>query len=173
MAGCLSGKLRPVMRHKRIPLLCPVFNTASEPMLSRYDRLHRWEEPGAVCASLFHGFFRSDIAEASMSVIAVTNGDPERAQRLVDDMAEEIMRNRQSFTKNMPSVEEAVQRAMAAKDSVVLADISDNPGGGSTGDGTLPSGGAGRGQGPRRVLRRDGGPGKRGTGRQSRGQGVH
>ncbi len=138
MAGCLGGALKPVMRHKRVPLLCPVFNTAAEPMLSRYERLHRWEEePGAICASLFHGFFRSDIAEASMSVVAVTDNDPELGQRIVDDMAEEIMRNREQFTKNMPTVEEAVQRAMAAKEfPVVLADVSDNPGGGSTGDGT-------------------------------------
>lgn len=134
----VEGKIRPVMALRRIPVLCPPFATTMEPAATYLKLAHEWEKkPGVISVSMFHGFFRADIEEARMSALAVTDNDPALAREIVDDIARRLIADRGRFVKNMAGAEEGVAMAMAEeKGPVVLADVSDNPGGGAPGDST-------------------------------------
>ena len=71
------------------------------------------------------------------TVVAVTDDDPELAQRLCDELGEQMWGLREDFLKPLTPIEEAVQAAMDAPHGpIILADVADNPGGGAPGDGT-------------------------------------
>ena len=138
MAGVLAGKVRPVMRLKRVPILCPYIASAEEPVAGHLAKVHTWEqEANTLTATLFHGFFHADIPDSRMSVLAVTNNDPQLAQRIVDDVAKGLLKDYTRFTNKMPSAREAIARGMQApKGPVVIAETADNPGVGGSGDTT-------------------------------------
>ena len=134
----LAGEVRPAMAKRRVPILCPPSNSRMEPIATYLALAHEWEQnPDVVSVTLFHGFFRADIPDASMSVVAVTDNNPELSLRITEDIAGRLIADRARFVKNMAGPEEAVGRALSAKSfPVVLADVSDNPGGGAAGDAT-------------------------------------
>ena len=134
----IEGKIRPTMTLRRIPVLCPPFATTMEPAMTYLNLAHEWEKkPGVISVSILHGFFRADIAEARMAALAVTDNDPALAREIVDDIAERLIADRRRFLKKMAGAEEGVALAMAEeKGPIVLADVSDNPGGGAPGDST-------------------------------------
>jgi microcystin degradation protein MlrC len=100
--------------------------------------IHQWEQKSnAICATLFHGCFFSNMPDVWMSIVAVTNNDPELAESLLKEVGDEILANRRAFTKQMLSVESAIKQAIAATEGpILLADVSDNPGAGTAGDST-------------------------------------
>jgi microcystin degradation protein MlrC len=71
------------------------------------------------------------------SVIAITEGDAALARRAADDIAADAWRRREAFLRRCPGPAEAIQMALALDGSpVIINETSDNPGGGSPGDGT-------------------------------------
>ena len=84
------------------------------------------------------GFAYSDTDRAGTSVLATTEVDNgAAADELIAGVLAEIDRVADDFTITLPSPAEAVAAAIAAENKpVVLADIADNIGGGSAGDGT-------------------------------------
>jgi len=124
------------------PLLMPLGKTSTmrEPMRSVMDRAREIERSNeALCASVFGGFPYADILDAGMSsVLVVDDADP-RARASGEQYARELSsmlwdRRREMLHQGV-SVRNAVAQAMQfAKRPVVLADISDNPGGGGLGD---------------------------------------
>jgi len=84
------------------------------------------------------GFPWADIEEIGFSALAYTNDDPLSAQSIADEIADFAWGNREQFGFESMSVADAVTAAMQATSGpVVLADIADNPGGGSPCDGTV------------------------------------
>jgi microcystin degradation protein MlrC len=138
MAALLQGKIKPCMSMRQIPVLCAGLSTFATPMADYLRLAHEWEQQErVVCVTLFHGFFYADVAEAGMSIVAVTDNDPELAARISNDFFDRIIANRQMFQKQATPLQESVERAMTADAGpVVLAETSDNPGGGSSGDAT-------------------------------------
>jgi microcystin degradation protein MlrC len=138
MAAILRNELRPVMRLRQIPILCPMLASGREPIANYVRMIHQWEQQAnAVCATLFHGFFFSNIPDVWMSIVAVTDNEPGLAEALLREVGDKILANRRMFTKEILSIEAAIKRAVSATEGpIVLADISDNPGGGAAGDST-------------------------------------
>lgn len=138
MAALLEGKVKPTMELRQIPILCASLSTFEEPMATYRRLAQEWEQrPGVVCVTFFHGFFYADIADAGMSVVAVTDNDPALAMSITADIGDRIIANRHTFQKSSASLDEAVTRGiLSANGPVVLAEASDNPGGGSAGDAT-------------------------------------
>ncbi len=108
-------------------------------MTKLLEEAHRMEQiPGVEAVTVAAGFPWSDIKEAGMSFIVITNND----QRLADSLAQELSDlawtiRRDFLVKPMP-VREALRKVKAAKEGpIVLADIGDNPGGGTPCDGTF------------------------------------
>jgi microcystin degradation protein MlrC len=138
LAGILRGELRPVMKMKRLPMLVPSMQTAKPPLSDLTAKIHALEaSPEVINAAVVHGFGWADTPYTGMSVLAVTDGDLARAQDIVDALASEIMVRKEEFRRTLTPLDEAVRRGMdAPAGPVVLADPSDNPGGGGPGDGT-------------------------------------
>ena len=69
--------------------------------------------------------------------IAVTDGDPDLARRIADDLAAYLLAHRGEFVGEFVSIPDAVDAALAGEGPVCLLDMGDNVGGGSAADGTL------------------------------------
>jgi len=139
LVDTLDGKIHPVMHCRHIPLLLPSVATDREPMKSHVDRLHQWEqESGVLMASFSHGFFGADIHESGMSAIAVTDNDPALARRITKELARGIWEDRERFRLETVPLDKALERAASHNHAlpVLIADITDNPGAGSSADGT-------------------------------------
>lgn len=143
LVDVVEGKLEPVMRIVRPPLL-PVpqaQHTSSGPFRTILDRAHEIERSGAARSiTVAGGFAYSDIPIAGMSVIAITDNDPEGAERIARELAELAWSLRENMLVTNTPPEEAVREAIAlgpGNGPVILVDVSDNIGAGSPGDGTV------------------------------------
>jgi microcystin degradation protein MlrC len=88
------------------------------------------------CA-LVHGFPHTDVPIMGTSVLATTDGNPELAREAAQAVAMQVWERREDFRQNLPGVEEAVRLALGSTAfPVVIAEVSDNSGGGAPGDGT-------------------------------------
>lgn len=138
----LAGPLLSTAIAKVPQLTCPlVQGTDDEPMrgLLAFARQEAMQV-GTARISVFAGFAYSDVARAGMSVVVVDSGERrDVAEGLADRVAERIRAVAAAgwFDVDRPSPAEAVQQALTAATPVVLADVADNIGGGSAGDGTV------------------------------------
>lgn len=135
----LEGRVSPVMSVFDCRMI-DVFPTSREPMRSFVDRLMRieQEDPDVLSLSVVHGFMAGDVPEMGTKMVAVTDGRPEKGQALVHELGLELFARRGTF--RMPELDErqAVAEAIATPDGpVVIADMWDNPGGGTAGDATV------------------------------------
>jgi microcystin degradation protein MlrC len=134
------GEIRPVMRARKLPMFLagPKQFSGVEPTRSIMERVREAEQrPGMLVASVCFAFPWADCPFAGMTVTAVADGDPALAQRAADEIGDLIWERREEFRPDTVTVEQAVHAAMEAETGpVVLADLGDNPGGGSACDGT-------------------------------------
>ena len=140
MARTLRGEVMPVVAHRKLRMLPPTINqrTTEGPMVELLKEARRMEErPGVLNVCIFPAFPYADVQRAGSAVVAVTDGDKKLAQSLCDQLGEKMYGMRQQFLKPLTPIREAVRRAVEAPEGpIVLADVADNPGGGSPGDGT-------------------------------------
>jgi microcystin degradation protein MlrC len=137
----IRGDIRPQMRLAKPPLIFNIMShdTSAEP-LRGFMRLARdlERQPGILAASLLPGFAYADVPQMGPSVVAIADGDAERAQRGADDLAAALWEARHQLVANLPDAAAAVSQALKAEHlPVVLVDTGDNVGGGSAGDGTV------------------------------------
>ena len=130
MAATLDGSLEPTIVIERAPLLPPLppLQTASEPMASLLATAADAESEQVPDVSVLGGFAHADVPEAGFSVVGV-----------VDESVASEADRRHEFDRTYTSVDDAVAEAAAwdRDDPLLLADIADNPGGGSAQDGTV------------------------------------
>jgi microcystin degradation protein MlrC len=141
MAAILRGEIRPTMAYRQLPLLTmpPKQCTLIEPMRSLLAKARAMEsEPNVVNVTLSMGFPFADIHDAGASVLVTTNNDLALAQHKAAEMADAIWNRRDDFRVELTPVSKVIEYARTqAKGLVVLADGSDNPGGGGPCDGTV------------------------------------
>lgn len=137
-AAIVRGETRPMMHLERLPMMLPPSTTVSGPAHAINVRCFAWEaQPGIIDCAFVHGFPHTDVAIAATSVLATTDGDLGLAETAAKDVADLIRESRVSFLAPLPGAEEAVRLALVGDDEpVVIAEVSDNPGGGAPGDGT-------------------------------------
>ncbi|MDW7658959.1 MAG: M81 family metallopeptidase, partial [Bacillota bacterium] len=132
----LRGEIRPVMVCASVPIILPPLSTY-EPVMKKFvGMVHACEViPGVQTVSIAHGFPCADIHEMGMTVVAVTDNDRELASRIAAEIAAELWHDRFILKPDNMSVSEAIEEAEAMPEGpVILADLTDNPGGGSTCD---------------------------------------
>jgi microcystin degradation protein MlrC len=139
VVGTLRGELRPVMSVFDCRMI-DVFPTSRQPMRGFVDRMMALEAeiPKLLSLSAIHGFMAGDVPEMGTKMIAVTDSDAALGTRLAEKLGRELFANRGLHM--MPSMDEkaAVSQALASKaHPVVIADMWDNPGGGTAGDATV------------------------------------
>lgn len=134
----VDGELRPVMHMVTLPMTIPPSTTMLSPAKDINELCWEWESgPGVVDVSFVHGFPHTDIPGIAVTVVATTNDDLALAERAANAVADTIWERRGEFLVELPGAEEAVRQALASDtEPVIVAEVSDNPGGGSPGDGT-------------------------------------
>jgi microcystin degradation protein MlrC len=135
----LEGRVKPVMSIFDCRMI-DVFPTSREPMRSFVDKIMDIEARDAeiLSISVVHGFMAGDVPEMGTKLLVVSDGRPEKGASLARDLGLELFSKRGTFI--MPQIDEtqAVSQAMAAdRGPVVIADVWDNPGGGTAGDATV------------------------------------
>jgi microcystin degradation protein MlrC len=135
----LKGEIKPVMSVFDCRMI-DVFPTSKQPMRGFVDKLCALEksEPGLLSLSVIHGFMAGDVPEMGTKVIAVTDGDAAKGATLAETLGRELFAMRGTFMVSQVDEKVAVDAALAApRGPVVIADVWDNPGGGTAGDATV------------------------------------
>jgi microcystin degradation protein MlrC len=134
------AEIAPVSELVKLPLLPPGPKQFSkvEPTRSIMARAFELKKtPGVINVGVTFSFPYADCPFPGMGVILTTDGDRGLAERIGGELADFIWERREGFWPDVMTVEQAVHAAMAGPDGpIVLADLGDNPGGGSAGDGT-------------------------------------
>ena len=140
MLNTLSGKVRPAMAWRKLPLIVNAENqqTSRGPARRLFARAQALESAGkAEAVSIFCVQPWMDIQEMGSAVVTVTNGNPRAADRQAAAIAQKFWDTRRDFEITLTPVEEAIKLALATKGGpVVLAESSDSTGSGSPGDST-------------------------------------
>ncbi len=135
----LKGEINPVMSIFDCRMI-DVFPTSKQPMRGFVDRMLSLEksEPGLLSLSVVHGFMAGDVPEMGTKIVAVTDGQPEMGKALAERLGRELFAMRGTFMVSQVDEKVAVDAALAApRGPVVIADVWDNPGGGTAGDATV------------------------------------
>ncbi len=86
-------------------------------------------------ATFYHGFPYADFEQAGVSVVTVAENQAD-ADAAAKQIAEYAWSRRQEFATSVYTAQQAVELAASAETPVVINESSDNPGGGTPGDGT-------------------------------------
>lgn len=135
----LEGGVKPVTSVFDCRMI-DVFPTSRDPMRSFVDKIVGIEktDPDVLSISVIHGFMAGDVPEMGTKMLVVTDSKPEKGAALARELGLELFSKRGTFI--MPQIDEkvAVSRALSATAwPVVIADVWDNPGGGTAGDATI------------------------------------
>lgn len=135
-------EIRPVQRLVQVPMIINIVKqpTSFGPMKAIMDDVAAVvAKPGVLNASCGQGFPYADVEQMGVSFLVVTDNDPALAQREADWLARRAWDRRAELQNDSPSMQEAVRRAAAARDTrkpTVIMDVGDNVGGGGTADST-------------------------------------
>ncbi len=138
----LRGEIKPVISTFDCRMI-GVFPTSREPMRSFVDRIKAMQgKDGILSISLIHGFMAADVPELGTQVMVVTDNDKARGDALARQLGMEIFGLRGRTAMPMVGIDAGLDQALALVETkpgkpVVVADVWDNPGGGTAGDGTL------------------------------------
>jgi microcystin degradation protein MlrC len=138
IADAAEGKVKPHMALYDCKMIAAYYTTR-EPMRSFVDKMKSLEGKDDVLAvSLGHGFPWGDVPDLGTRVLVVTNNNPEKGAQLAAELGREFFEMRHQVVPQHFSIEGAIDRALSIPNSpVVLADVSDNPGGGAPCDSTF------------------------------------
>jgi microcystin degradation protein MlrC len=135
--AALEGRVKPVSAVFDCAMT-GLFPTSAEPMASLVARLFELElRDGILAASLCHGFPWADVEEIGSKVLVIADSDVSLADRSAKEFGWEFYRHREALALRMHSIDEALDIACREAGTVVLAETSDNAGGGAPGDNTL------------------------------------
>jgi microcystin degradation protein MlrC len=140
MASTLHGNIYPVQAAAFPPMSINIERqlTSEMPCRAIYEIAHSMlKQPQVLSSSILLGFPYADVAEVGSSTVVVTNNDRALAQRLAEELAQEIWRRRDAFVGQLIGIEEALRMARSIEGPVCLLDMGDNVGGGSPGDSTF------------------------------------
>ena len=138
IADAAEGRTRPIMAAASCRMI-GTYRTTEQPLRGFVDRMIALEgRDRIISVSLGHGFPWGDVADVGTKILVVADEDRGKAERLARNLADEFFAMRDEVTSRFLSVDEAIDRALAiAGGPVVIADVSDNPGGGAPGDATF------------------------------------
>jgi microcystin degradation protein MlrC len=136
----VAGRIQPCAALAQPPLVVNILNQGTDeaPMfllLARAAELQR--RPGVLSVSVVEGYPYADVPDMGMSFLAITDGQPQLAREIADDLAALAWSQRAALNQGGLSIQQALEAALAGPPGpAVLFDVGDNVGGGSPGDGT-------------------------------------
>jgi len=137
-AQLVRGEIKPVMHLNRLPITFAPSTTFVGPAKQMNERCFEWEgKPGVIDCNFTHGFPHTDVSVIGTSILVITDGDAVLAETVADDVTSYFIENLDGFLQSLPGADAAIAEALVATElPVVVAEVSDNPGGGAPGDGT-------------------------------------
>jgi len=137
-AAIVEKRVRPVAATVDCEMIATV-HTSREPARSFVDRLQAMEgKDGVLSISIAHGFGWGDVPEMGTKVLVYTDGDEAKARALARRLADELIGMRDRLAPPSPSIDAALDEALAVEGGpVVISDGADNPGGGAASDATF------------------------------------
>ena len=138
LISVIQGNKKPEVAIAHLPMIVPLSAgyTFAEPFLSIHQYFEEYKAKNNIVGiTLFHGFPLADTKNTQSSIVVVAE---QNAQRAADELAKYVWDLRDKFAMENLSVTEAFDRAEAfsGEGYVVMNEFSDNPGGGTPGDGT-------------------------------------
>lgn len=132
----IRGEIKPVMSLVDCHMIGS-FPTTLQPMRGFVDKISALEgKDGVLSISVAHCFPYADVPEMGARILVVTNDDKAAGDRLARSLADELLAMRGKTQPDYHAPDEALDIATKAAGTVVIADPSDNPGGGAPGDST-------------------------------------
>jgi len=139
IADVLDGKTRPVMGWFDCCTI-GVFHTTRQPMRGFVDKCTALQgKDGVLSVSVIHGFPWADVADMGSKLLVITDNDKPKAERLARELGMEFFRLRAETQPAYATLDQALARAATHNQPkpLVLADVSDNAGGGAASDSTF------------------------------------
>ncbi len=141
IARTIRGEIRPVQALVKPPMLLNIVrqNTNLPPMDGVMAAARALEaEPAVLAASVAGGYQYADVPELGPAAVVVTDGAPALARDAAGQLADHLWAIRERLHFKLPDVAQAVRQAGASeRRPVILVDMGDNIGGGSSGDSTF------------------------------------
>lgn len=138
IAAAAQGTIHPTMGVFDCHMI-GLFYPTQEPMKSYVARMKALEgKDGVLSVSLAHCFPWGDVPDLGAKTLVVTDHNPAQAEALATELGLELYAMRHSVYPRYLGIDAALDEALAVdKAPVVLADVSDNSGGGAPGDATF------------------------------------
>ncbi|MDE2747496.1 MAG: M81 family metallopeptidase [Chloroflexota bacterium] len=141
IARAIKGEIRPVQALVKPAMLLNIVrqNTNLPPMVGVMAAARALEqEPAVLAASVAGGYQYADVPELGPAAVVVTDGAPALARQAAGLLADHLWAIRERLHFKLPDVPQAVRQARASERwPVILVDMGDNIGGGSSGDSTF------------------------------------
>ena len=134
----IRGEIKPVTSLYDMRLIS-FYPTTVEPMRSFVDKMAALEKskPHVLSVSFGHGFQHADVPDVGSRMLVITDNRKAEGDKLAAALAGEIIEKLDRLTPKLLSQEEALGKAQARNDgATVIADTSDNAGGGAASDNT-------------------------------------
>jgi microcystin degradation protein MlrC len=135
----IRGEIKPTMALEK-PTMVTVPHkqlTDAQPMKELIALAHEAERE-VLSVTVSGGFAYSDVPEMGPSVLVITDDNPALASKHAKAISERMWELREKFAPELPDVRDAVRLAIESNDTpVILADVGDNIGAGTPGDGTF------------------------------------
>jgi microcystin degradation protein MlrC len=138
VADAAEGLTRPVMATFACRMI-GIYRTTEQPLRGFVDRMSQLEgRDGIISVSLAHGFPWGDVEDVGTKIVVVADGDRGKAAHLSRTLGEQFFAMREDLASRFLTMDEAIDRALRIEEGpAVIADVSDNPGGGAPGDATF------------------------------------
>ena len=132
-----AGRTRPVMALHDCRM-AGTFRPTEQPVRGFVDRMAAREgKDGILSVSFGHGFPWGDVADCGARMLVVADGNEEAAASLAARLGRELWDMREEATARLDPIDAGLDAAAEGGGLVVLADASDNPGGGAPCDSTF------------------------------------
>ncbi len=137
-AATVAKRVRPLAAVVDCEMIVTV-HTSRDPARSFVDRIQAMEgKDGVLSISIAHGFAWGDVPEMGTKVLVYSDGDAAKAKALARRLADELIAMRERLAVPYPSIDAALDEALASEGGpVVISDGADNPGGGAASDATF------------------------------------
>ncbi len=131
------GNIKPVMSLYDCRMIGS-YPTTMQPMRGFVDKISALEgKDGILSISIGHCFPYADVPEMGSRILVVSDNRPEAGAKLARELGQEFFAMRGKTQPDYHSPDEAIDIALKDGGTVVVADPSDNPGGGAPGDSTV------------------------------------
>jgi len=138
------GEVKPTDAWRTLPLICAGGTTID--FLPTMRPIYRWmskmeKDPRVLYVSMFNAHYWNDSPDLGWAAHVITDGDPQLAERIADELAEKIWEVRTVQPPEFPDADGAIAMVRAAKvrrmfGTICVCDASDIVGCGAAGEST-------------------------------------